>query len=62
MGVQLGRGHARQKRDDDSRRLRKALSDALPKLDLVTLSAALADATEEAWRRFRAGSEDSPKP
>ena len=56
VGVQLGRGHARQKRSDDSRRVRKALKGVLPTLDLVALSAALADATEAAWRRFREAS------
>jgi hypothetical protein len=54
VGVQLGRGHARQKRSRDTRRLREQLKAALPGLDLSALSAALADATEEAWRRFRA--------
>jgi hypothetical protein len=53
VGVQLGRGHGRQKHSDDSRRLRRQLQDALPRVDLAALSRALADATEEAWRRFR---------
>jgi len=53
VGVQLGRGHGRQKRSDDSRRVRERLKAALPALDLAGLSEALADATEEAWHRFR---------
>jgi hypothetical protein len=53
VGVQLGRGHARQKRSGDSRRLRERLKASLPALDLAAVSAALADATEEAWRHFR---------
>ncbi len=57
VGVQLGRGHTRQKRSNDSRRVRQALKEALPALDLGALSTALADATEEAWRRFRESSE-----
>lgn len=53
VGVQLGRGHGRQKHSADSRRLCQQLKAALPVVDLVALSIALADATEEAWRRFR---------
>jgi hypothetical protein len=52
VGVQLGRGHARDKRSGESRRLREQLKAALPGLDLGPLATALADATEEAWRRF----------
>ena len=53
VGVQLGRGHVKQKRKQDERRLQRALLAGLPVCDLVNLSATLADATEEAWRRFR---------
>ncbi|MET0552025.1 MAG: DUF2252 family protein [Vicinamibacteria bacterium] len=52
VGVQLGRGHARQKHSSDSRRLRAGLQAGLAAVDLAALSRALADATEEAWRRF----------
>jgi hypothetical protein len=54
VGVQLGRGHARQKHSSDSRRLRAQLATGLSAVDLRGMSRALADATEEAWRRFRA--------
>jgi hypothetical protein len=57
VGVQLGRGHGRQKHSDDSRKVRQALKSALPGLDLPAIAAALADATQEAWRRFRAENE-----
>ena len=60
VGVQLGRGHGRLKRSGDSRRLRQQLEAALPTIDLSVLSVALADATEEAWRRFRAQTEAVP--
>jgi hypothetical protein len=53
VGVQLGRGHVKHKRKQDERRLQRALLAGLPVCDLVNLSATLADATEEAWRRFR---------
>ena len=53
VGVQLGRGHARQKHSSDSRRLRAELETALAAVDLQGMARALADATEEAWRRFR---------
>ncbi|HJS56880.1 MAG TPA: DUF2252 family protein [Vicinamibacteria bacterium] len=56
VGVQLGRGHVRQKRKEDERRLQRELRAGLPVCDLGNLSAALADATEEAWRRFRRAS------
>ncbi|HET7293362.1 MAG TPA: DUF2252 family protein [Vicinamibacteria bacterium] len=62
VGVQLGRGHARPRKRSDAGTVRKALAAALPKLDLVGLSAELADASEEAWRRFRQQSRPSPAP
>ena len=57
VGVQLGRGHSRHKRSSESRRLREQLKAALPGLDLYALATGLADATEEAWRRFVARTE-----
>lgn len=57
VGVQLGRGHGRQKRSDQSRKVRQALKASLPTLDLPAIAGALADATQEAWRRFRAENE-----
>jgi hypothetical protein len=54
VGVQLGRGHGRQKHSADARRVRAQLATALGGVDLTALSRVLADATEEAWRRFRA--------
>jgi hypothetical protein len=57
VGVQLGRGHGRQKRSSESRRLREQLQAALPGLDLHALATGLADATEEAWRQFVARTE-----
>ena len=53
VGVQLGRGHGRHQHSSDSRRRRQQIKAALPALDLPALSAAFADATEEAWHRFR---------
>jgi hypothetical protein len=53
VGVQLGRGHGRLKHSADSRRLRAQLEVGLPTVDLVALARTLADATEQAWRRFR---------
>jgi hypothetical protein len=53
VGVQLGRGHGRQKHSADARRVRAQLAAALGGIDLTALSRVLADATEEAWRRFR---------
>lgn len=53
VGVQLGRGHARAERSGDARRRRTQLEAALAAADLGPLARALADATEEAWRRFK---------
>ena len=52
VGVQLGRGHGQHKGSGESKRLREQLKAALPGLDLASLATALADASEEAWRRF----------
>lgn len=60
VGVQLGRGHARHKSRAESRRLRERIKAALPGLDLAAISAALAEASEEAWRRFCARSQPGP--
>jgi hypothetical protein len=62
VGVQLGRGHARQKHSSDSSRLRAQLGAALSTVDLGALSRALADATAEAWRRFRDAAAARPEP
>jgi hypothetical protein len=60
VGVQLGRGHARRKHSSESRRLRAQLQAALSTVDLAGLAGGLADATREAWSRFRA--QDLAKP
>jgi hypothetical protein len=54
-GIQLGRGHVRRDRNKVDKRLREALRKSLAPIDLGPLSLALADACEEAWRRFRDG-------
>jgi hypothetical protein len=59
VGVQLGRGHARRPHSADSRRVRAQLEAALGAVDLAALSRVLADATEEAWRRFRGPADHS---
>jgi Uncharacterized protein conserved in bacteria (DUF2252) len=60
VGVQLGRGHGQHKRSGESKRLREQLKAALPGLDLAALATALADASEEAWRRFCAQGQRAP--
>jgi hypothetical protein len=60
VGVQLGRGHGQHKRSGESKRLREQLKAALPGLDLAALATALADASEEAWRRFCAQGRRAP--
>lgn len=62
VGVQLGRGHGRREHSADSRRVRAQLAAALGGMDLAALSRVLADAVEEAWRRFRAAGAGTGEP
>jgi hypothetical protein len=53
-GIQLGRGHVRGARGKVDTKLREALRRSPSPVDLGPLSKELAEACEEAWRRFRA--------
>ena len=53
VGFQLGRGHAGATRDKDSKTLRGTLLAGLPGENVPALSLAMAQATADAWRRYR---------
>jgi hypothetical protein len=52
-GFQLGRGHAATRSGKESKRLRAALLAGLPGQDVAGLSQLMAQATTEAWQRYR---------
>lgn len=52
-GFQLGRGHVGERNRKDSKRLRAALLAGLPQQDVAGLSRLMAQATTEAWQRYR---------
>jgi hypothetical protein len=53
VGFQLGRGHPATRRGKDAKRLRAALLADLPAADVPGLSLLMAQATTEAWQRYR---------
>ena len=53
-GFQLGRGHPGTRNDRNSKRLRAALLSGLPLQDVAGLSRLMAEATSQAWERYRA--------
>jgi Uncharacterized protein conserved in bacteria (DUF2252) len=54
VGFQLGRGHPNTRSNKDSKRLRAALLAPLSREQVAGLSALMAQATAEAWDRYRA--------
>ena len=53
VGFQLGRGHPRTRSDKDSKQLRAVLLAQLSREDVMDLSVSMAQATTEAWQRYR---------
>jgi hypothetical protein len=63
IGFQLGRGHPGPRSDKESKRLRAALLAALSPEEVARLSLLMAEATTEAWQRYRGQAQDgSPRP